>query len=168
MEKEYQLEILEKKLIASENEVRLLRAQKKELEEDIEKRTKSRIILETVLRQYKVFYKISPVGFCKVTKDGIILNANLAFANLLIAKREDLLKKSIMRYIHFFFHLKIDSEHEIEPYEIEVTRQNNTFFLGKAQFFKMPKHSDIYITLLLSKDLSKKEPVDEISCEIEK
>ncbi|MDZ7672831.1 MAG: PAS domain-containing protein [Halanaerobiales bacterium] len=56
--------------------------------------------LEKARARYYDLYDLAPVGYCTLSAEGIILNANLAAANLLGETRKALVEKPFSRYIH--------------------------------------------------------------------
>lgn len=70
-----------------------------ELEIEAEALRHGRQELETYHRYYVDLYDFAPVGCCTFYKDGLILHANVTFAQLLGIEREGLIKTPLFQYI---------------------------------------------------------------------
>ena len=55
--------------------------------------------LDIVLARYVDLYDLSPVGYCTISEQGLILEANLAAANLLSIARDMLVGQHLSRFI---------------------------------------------------------------------
>jgi len=61
----------------------------------------NQILLEASRERYYDLYEMAPVGYFILSKDGLILEANLTLAKLLGMGKEELSKQSFTHYIHF-------------------------------------------------------------------
>ena len=60
---------------------------------------RKQVELDESLARYVNFYDLAPVGYCTVTEEGLIREANLTTSTLLNVPRSELLKQSITRFI---------------------------------------------------------------------
>jgi PAS domain S-box-containing protein len=70
-----------------------------ELEIQNEELKKSKAQLEESLERYFELYDLAPISYCTVSKEGVILEANFATAELLGESRRALIGQSISNYI---------------------------------------------------------------------
>ena len=77
-----------------------LRVHQIELDMQHEELLKTQAELETARARYFDLYELAPVGYCQVSEDGLITEANLALATLLNLPRADLISAPITRFIH--------------------------------------------------------------------
>ena len=70
-----------------------------ELEMQNEELRRSELELDASRARYFNLYDLAPVGYCSVSEQGLILQANLAAATLLGASRSTLVKQPLSRYI---------------------------------------------------------------------
>ena len=71
-----------------------------ELEMQNEELRKAQANLEVARARYFDLYDLAPVGYCTVSEQGLILEANLTAVSLLEVTRVDLPKKAFRRFIH--------------------------------------------------------------------
>jgi len=88
-------------LSAEETQLMLheLRVHQIELEMQNEELRRTQLELETARARYFDLYDLAPVGYCSVSKSGLILQANLTAANLLGMARNMLVNRLISRFI---------------------------------------------------------------------
>ena len=77
-----------------------LRVHRIELEMQNEELRESQLALDEVRARYFDLYDLAPVGYCTVSQQGLIMQANLTAASLLGATRSALVKQSLTRFIH--------------------------------------------------------------------
>jgi PAS domain S-box-containing protein len=71
-----------------------------ELELQNEELRRAELRLEESQARYSDLYESAPLGFCTVSGEGILLEANLAFASELGVARSALVSKPLARFIH--------------------------------------------------------------------
>jgi PAS domain S-box-containing protein len=76
-----------------------LQVQQIELEMQNEELRKSQFLLEEMRERYFDLYDLAPISYCTVSERGVILEANLATAELLGELRSDLVGQRISHYI---------------------------------------------------------------------
>ena len=76
-----------------------LRVHQIELEMQNEELRRAQVEMEAARLRYFDLYDLAPVGYCTVSEQGLILQANLAAATLLCLSREALTRQPICRFI---------------------------------------------------------------------
>jgi PAS domain S-box-containing protein len=76
-----------------------LRVHQIELEMQNEELRRTQAELDAVRGRYFDIYDLAPVGYCTLSEEGVILEANLTAANLLGVTRDALVKQPISRFI---------------------------------------------------------------------
>jgi PAS domain S-box-containing protein len=76
-----------------------LRTHQIELEMQNDELRRSRAEVDAGLRRYTDLYDLAPVGYCTVSRDGVIQEANLTAAALLGVPRGSMIKKPMSQYI---------------------------------------------------------------------
>ena len=81
--------------------------------------------LDVSRAHYFDLYDLAPVGYCRVSKDGVILEANLTLANLLGVARDKLVTKPFSRFIFkededCFYRLRAQSMTTSQPRVCEL------------------------------------------------
>lgn len=83
-----------------------------ELEMQNDELSRARAELEEARRHYFDLYHLAPVGYCILSREGLVLEANLTAVNMLDLALSTLIRKPITRYIHkndldiYYLHLK--------------------------------------------------------------
>ena len=76
-----------------------LRVHQIELEMQNEELRRAQVELDTARARYFDLYDLAPVGYCTLSEQGLILEANLTAAGLLGVSRGGLVKQPITRFI---------------------------------------------------------------------
>jgi PAS domain S-box-containing protein len=104
-----------------------------EMQNDELRRTQAE--LEVAKARYLDLYDLAPVGYCTLSEDGLILEANLTVTNLLGVPRNMLINQSITRFIHsedqdayYLFKLQLFEAGEPQPFELRIIRRDGTPF----------------------------------------
>ena len=90
-----------------------LRVHQIELEMQNEELRVSQLALDTARARYFELYDLAPVGYCTVSEQGLIVQANLTVASLLGMSRGALVKQALTRFIHrddedtYYLHRKV-------------------------------------------------------------
>ncbi len=87
-------------LEAARRMVHELRVHQIELEMQNEELRLSQLALDTARARYFELYDLAPVGYCTVSEQGLIVQANLTVASLLGMPRGALVKQALTRFIH--------------------------------------------------------------------
>ena len=77
-----------------------LRVHQIQLEMHNEALRDSQVALDEVRARYFALYDLAPVGYCTVSQQGLIMQANLTAASLLGTTRSALVNKALTRFIH--------------------------------------------------------------------
>jgi len=112
-----------------------LRVHQIELEMQNEDLRRAQTDLDASRARYFDLYDMAPVGYCTVSEKGLILEANLAAANLLGLNREEMVKKPFSRWIlkedsdHFFLlHKELISSSEPQKCELRMVKAGGGAF----------------------------------------
>jgi len=104
-----------------------------ELEMQNEELRRAQVELDASRARYFTLYDLAPVGYCSVSEQGLILQANLAAATLLGATRGTLVKQPISRYIlradqdTWYLRRKLLEETgQAQSLELRLVRQDGT------------------------------------------
>lgn len=118
-----------------DNLVHELEVHQIELEMQNEELQRTQTLLETSLTNYQDMFDLAPVGYVKMRPDGTIINANLTFADLLGASRDQLSNINVKRFVSqrdqdtLFRHLRKTFKGEArQTCEVEIVRGNGTTF----------------------------------------
>ena len=76
-----------------------LRVHQVELELQNEELRRAQLELELARQRYFDLYDLAPVGYCSVTEQGLIIEANLTAAALLGVSRQELVNRSLTRFM---------------------------------------------------------------------
>ncbi len=115
--------VLQEEAVQREISLEDLQVYQIELEMQNEELRKAQANLEVAKARYFDLYDLAPVGYCTVSEQGLILEANLTAANLLGDTRAGLLAKPFSRFV--------GREHQ----DIYYLRRTNLFKTGTAQAF---------------------------------
>lgn len=106
-----------------------------ELEMQNEELLQSKEELYLVKERYFDLYKLAPVGYCTLSEEGEILQANLTMATLFVLPKGKLLGQSIKTFIArenqdtwYLYLQKLLKTHKTEPCELRMTKGNGALF----------------------------------------
>jgi PAS domain S-box-containing protein len=106
-----------------------------ELEMQNEELLRTQAELDAARERYFDLYDLAPVGYCTISEQGLILEANLAAANLLGMARGTLVKQPVSRFIHkedqgiYYLHRKqLVETGEPRTYELRMVKIDGTAF----------------------------------------
>jgi chemotaxis protein methyltransferase CheR len=102
-----------------------LRVHQIELEMQNEELRRAQVELDASMERYFDIYDLAPVGYCTLSKKGLILEANLTAATLLNVTRGELVRQTITRFI-----LKEDQD-------IYYRHRKHLFETGKPQMCEL-------------------------------
>ena len=112
-----------------------LRVHQIELEMQNEELRQTQVELHTARARYFNLYDLAPVGYCTLSKQGLIQNANLTVATLLGLPRGALVKQPLTRFILkedqdiFYLHRKLILESgEPQSCELRMVKDDRTQF----------------------------------------
>jgi PAS domain S-box-containing protein len=106
-----------------------------ELEVQNEALRQSQAELAAVQARYFDLYELAPAGYCTLSENGLILEANLAIATLLGAARSMMIKQSFSRFILpddqdiYYLHRKqLLETGEYDAYDLRMVKKDGTIF----------------------------------------
>ena len=109
-----------------------------ELEMQNEELRDAQAALDVERARYFDLYDLAPVGYCTVSEEGLIEQANLTVASLLGTTRHDLLKQRWTRFIHrddadlYYLHRKqLLESGEPQSCELRMIKNDGTQFWGQ-------------------------------------
>ncbi|MCX5970470.1 MAG: PAS domain-containing protein, partial [Coprothermobacterota bacterium] len=112
-----------------------LRVHQAELETQNEELRRTQLELDATRARYFDLYDLAPVGYCTLSEQGLILEANLAAATLLGVARGALVKQLITRFIHkenqdiyYLHHKQLFQSGEPQACELRMVKQDETAF----------------------------------------
>ena len=112
-----------------------LRVHQIELEMQNEELRESQVALDAVRARYFDLYDLAPVGYCTVSEQGLIMQANLTAASLLGVARSALVKRPLSRFIYkedqnsYYLHSKkLVESSEPQSFELRMVKNDGTQF----------------------------------------
>ncbi len=108
-----------------------------ELEMQNEELRRTHAKLDAARARYFDFYNLAPVGYCTISEQGLILEANLYAATLLGVVPGALSRHPVSRFIHkedqdiyYLFRKKLVKNGEPQACELRMLKENGTSFLA--------------------------------------
>jgi len=118
-----------------------------ELEMQNEQLNKAQEEVEELLNKYFDLYELAPIGYFTLDRQGLILEANLAGANLLGEQMRHLLKRGLSRFVSedsqekFYFHLRGVVETQTkQSCELKLVKKDGESFY--VQLVSVPAQDD--------------------------
>ncbi|MFA6103182.1 MAG: PAS domain-containing protein, partial [Victivallaceae bacterium] len=112
-----------------------LRVHQIELEMQNEELRRTQLELAASRAHYFDFYNLAPVGYCTISEQGLILEANLYAATLLGVVPDALSRHPVSRFIHkedqdiyYLFRKKLVKNGEPQTCELRMVKENGTSF----------------------------------------
>lgn len=141
-----------------------LRVYQIELEMQNEELRQTRHELEVSRSRYFDLYNLAPVGYLTLNEQGLILEINLAAADMLGEVRNRLLKKPISKFIHYedqdayYLHRKrLFEVNELQVWEMRMVRGDGSNFWARLQAAPA-EGNEYWITLT---DITKRKLAEE-------
>lgn len=136
-----------------------------ELEMQNEELLQSKEELYSVKERYFDLYEHAPIGYCTLSEEGKILQANLTMATLLVLPKGKLLGRPIMTFISrenqdtwYLYLQKLLKTHKTEPCELQMTKGDGTLFWAHLDVSNQHDvHGVVTLHLMLSDISSQKE-----------
>jgi diguanylate cyclase (GGDEF)-like protein/PAS domain S-box-containing protein len=124
--------------------------------------------LEKVRARYYDLYDLAPVSYCTLSAEGIILNANLAAANLLGETRYSLVEKPFFRYIlpedqdeYYFFRKRMLLANESQECELRMKTTDQSQFWALLQAIFAPDISKEGGVRLVLTDITERKKIEQ-------
>ncbi len=135
-----------------------LQVHKIELEMQNEELRDSQLALDQERARYFDLYDLAPVGYCTVSEQGLIKQANLTAASLLGTTRSELLKQRWTRFIHpddadlyYLQRKRLLESGEPQSCEFRMNRTDGTLFWGQwAATVSETAHDGLELRTVLS------------------
>lgn len=115
-----------------------LEVYKAELEMQNEELRRTQIELETSQQRYIELYDHAPIGYCTISKKGIVLKANVMAAALLGIDRNSLVNQPLSRYVipddadsYYFNQKKLFETGEPQVYKLRMRKHGADFFWAR-------------------------------------
>jgi PAS domain S-box-containing protein len=106
-----------------------------ELEMQNDELRETQMALEAARERYFDLYDLAPVGYCTISEQGLIVQANLTAANLLGIVRSALLKQSVSRRIFnedqdiYYLHRKrLVEQGDLQSFDLRMVKNDGTQF----------------------------------------
>jgi len=120
--------------------------------------------LDTTRARYFDLYDLAPVGYCTVSEQGVILEANIMAANLLGMSRHDLVQQRVSRFIvkthqdRFYLHRKqlIDSG-EPQSCELQMQKPDGTQFWAHLTATVENRSDDVIVLRMVISDITERK-----------
>jgi len=159
-----------------------LRVHQIELEMQNEELMRTQSELDTAKKRYFDLYNLAPVGYCIISNDGLILEANLTAVTMLDIPRSGLIKQPITRFILkadqdvYYLHRKRFLETG-EPYacELRMTKKDGTSFWTRLTATTATDASSVPgegsegppVSRLVLSDITERKQVEEEKAQLE-
>ncbi len=109
-----------------------------ELEMQNEELRDAQVALDFERARYFDLYDLAPIGYCTISEEGLIMQANLSIANLLGTTRSELLKQRWTRFIHkddadlyYLQRKKLLETGEPQSCDLRMIKKDGTQFWGQ-------------------------------------
>lgn len=144
-----------------------------ELEIQNEELLQSKEELYLVKERYFNLYEHAPIGYCTLSEEGKILQANLTMATLLILPKGKLLGQSIKTFIArenqdtwYLYLQKLLKTHKTEPCELQMIKGDGTLFWAHLDVsIQHDVHGVVTLHLTLS-DISLQKEAHKIESDV--
>ena len=117
-----------------------LRVHQIELQIQNEELRMANMELDTVRARYFDLYDLAPIGYCTLSENGQILEANLTAVTLLLSTRLALVKQPIVRFIikedqtpYYFYRKQLFETGEPQVCELRMVRKDGTIFWARLE-----------------------------------
>ncbi len=139
-----------------------------ELEMQNRELCKAHAELDIVQAHYFDLYNLAPVGYCTLSEQGLILEANLTAATLLGLARRKLVKQPITRFILnedqdiYYLHRKqLFETSEPQTCELRMVKKDGTTFWGHLATTAMQNADNAPVTRIVLNDITERKRTEE-------
>jgi PAS domain S-box-containing protein len=147
-----------------------------ELEMQNEEMRRTQAELEVERARYFDLYDLAPVGYCTISEQGLILEANLTAAALLNMARGNLLKKLMTRFIlkedQDIYHLhlkKLFDSGELLACDLRMVKKDGTVFWAHLAGYLASNEDGTMVCRVVMSDIHERKRVEEkLRCEEER
>jgi len=141
-----------------------LRVHQIELEMQNEELRQTQIELDAQRERYFDLYDLAPVGYCTLSEEGLILEANLTAAILLGVSRSKLVGRLMSGFVHkedqnnyYLYRKKFFKSDEKISFELHLLRENNPPFWAHLVTTAAKNSDDISVVRLVMSDINEKK-----------
>jgi len=144
-----------------------LRVHQIELEMQNEELRASREELEASRERYFDLYDLAPVGYCTLSIDGLILEANLTAATLLGVVRSDLIHRPLSKFVfkedrHVYYRYRKDLEAgQPQAYELRMVREGVGAFWARLETAKAKDEDGNPVSRVVISDIKEQKRAEE-------
>jgi PAS domain S-box-containing protein len=138
-----------------------MRVHQIELEQQNEELRTALAKIETGRDRYYKLYDLAPVGYCTLSEQGQILEANLSAATLLGVARGQLVKQPIYRFIpqeyldiYYFHRTKLLETNEAQECELRLVKADGALFWAHLTATAAQAEDGVPVYLLVMSDIS--------------
>ncbi|MBU1566056.1 MAG: PAS domain S-box protein [Proteobacteria bacterium] len=139
-----------------------------QLEMQNEELRRAQVELDASRARYFNLYDLAPVGYCTISERGLILEANLAAANLLGVVRGELTKRPISRFIfkedqdvYYLLCKSLFLTREPQAGELRLVRQDGTSFWAHLETTVALTDSGETVSRLMLSDITNRKRAEE-------
>lgn len=141
-----------------------LRVHQIELEMQNEELRQTQIELDTQRERYFDLYDLAPVGYCTLSEEGLILEANLTAAILLGISRSKLVGRLMSEFVHkedqnnyYLYRKKSFRSDEKFSFELRLLRENSSPFWAHIVTTAAKNSDDVFVLRLVMSDITEKK-----------
>ncbi|MFA6291080.1 MAG: PAS domain S-box protein [Victivallales bacterium] len=145
-----------------------LRVHQIELEMQNEELRRVQTELDTARERYFDLYELAPVGYCTISEQGLILEANLTAATLLGVPRGALVKQLLTRFIlkedqdiHYLHRKQLFEDGEPQTWDLRMLKNDGTIFWGHLVAAAAQATYGSPVCLIAISDITKRKQVEE-------
>ncbi len=145
-----------------------LQVHKIELEMQNEELRRAQIELDTSRKRYFDLYNKAPVGYCSLTHDGVILEANVTLSSLLDTTHNALIKQPLSRFvykedqdIYYLNRKKFLASDESQSSELRMVKSDGTQFWAHLMCNAVKEEKNPPVLYLVITDISERKKMEE-------
>ena len=146
-----------------------LRVRQIELELQNEELRRAQAALEASQARYLDLYDLAPVGYCTVSQEGLILEANLTAASLLGVARAALIEQRFSNFIRpedqdiLYQHCKkLFATGEALAWELRLVKNDGTSFWARSEEIAVPDAHGAVVRRIGLSDITQRKQIDEV------
>ncbi len=140
-----------------------------ELEMQNEELRRAQVELDAARARYFDLYDLAPVGYCTISKEGVILEANLTAATLLGATRSALVKQRVTRFIlkmdqdlYYLHRNRLLETGEPQAFDLRMVKMDETAFWARLAATATPGAEGTPVCRVVLSDISARKQNEEL------
>ncbi len=144
-----------------------LRSHQIELEMQNEELRTAQAELDAARTRYFDLYNLAPVGYCSISKAGLILEANLTAAKLLGNTRNELIRQPVTRFIlkedqdvYYLYRNRLFETGESQTCELRMVKKNEAPFWVRLEATAVPDKDGASVCRVVMSDISDRKQVE--------